>query len=630
MRFAWHQRIESAQFQMKTLFKMALLFGALESATLPPAEAQQPLSADSRLSGNVTIEAGSLPIGALLAKLPMAGKPEILADRAAREERVTVYAANQPLHRIMGGLSHLMNYGWTADETQPASRYTLARTRWAENYERRLWRETLARGAKPLFQLAEHLNIPRETAEKRWKAIFAEHTQEEPLLKQNLYYLGRDGPRTVIEILAAMTEDQKWTLLEDQRLILAGSALTERERAHARNLGVDQGKLLARIGKLAEGETPDSTVEWAEKLGVQLKVEEDPLTGRVVGFDYGAGTPANMAAGYFGHLPKSDDVLPVRGDPYHRRKDDGKPQFPDLEKQPFPAAFQAKRGQLSTWPDMMRELHRLLPYPLYADDYLAYPAARDRHGERHPGLPEHVPPFPSLKGMSLAQALDALCNHFHRLWWREGGSLYFRSRTWFIERQYEVPQPILDAIHSTLGVRGEIDAATLLSLASLTAKQLHGLDRVMGKVAGGDEDRETVFSYYGSQPRWGAHEFLNVFAALDSNRQKQVFSPQGLPLAGMNRRQRDALISMLAVEHGADALRNYPDLSLQIEQIKYPEMGGPTRVRILEVRARCWGGVGAARSNAEYAAGFDLACRLPRDPPADERASPIKDGRTSR
>src|SRR5262249_42671788 len=145
------------------------------------------------------------------------------------------------------------------------------------------------------------------------------------------------------------------------------------------------------------------------------------------------------------------------------------------------------RGNKSTWPDVMRELHRLLPMPIYADDYLVCPAARDRHGIRHPDLPDKTPPFPSLNGLSLARGLDVLCRHFHRLWWTDGISLYFRSRTWFIERQYEVPQSVLDVIQTALSKNDEIDISTLVTLSALSSKQLAGLRRIMANVAAGDD-----------------------------------------------------------------------------------------------------------------------------------------------
>jgi hypothetical protein len=70
-----------------------------------------------------------------------------------------------------------------------------------------------------------------------------------------------------------------------------------------------------------------------------------------------------------------------------------------------------------------------MSFPLLSDHSTAMPDPKDRSKTA----------LPKLEGLNLAAALDAHRSQYGRLWWYENGTLLFRSRTWLIERQYEVP-----------------------------------------------------------------------------------------------------------------------------------------------------------------------------------------------
>ena len=193
----------------------------------------------------------------------------------------------------------------------------------------------------------------------------------------------------------------------------------------------------------------------------------DPVTGAVL--SYGTGLSRFYGgSGNFRDLPAPADLLPVRGRPYNINPE-GKmlrPTYPELAHQPFPAEFKLDNDADCTWREVVQQLAMHLKSPLFSDDYGFTYSPKARGGSKLPGLAKR----------NLVQGLDALCNHYRYLWWYEDGMFFFRSRTWFLEKQYEVPPPTLALLQKHLQAEGRLDVACLDALSQLTLRQLQGLN----------------------------------------------------------------------------------------------------------------------------------------------------------
>lgn len=538
----------------------------------------QVLSSDPRLSAKITIEDGGKSLKVLFGSLTADNRPKLLLRRDIEWERVSVFANERPLHLVLSDLGMLLNYSWRAGKTEPPEEYEIAPTASSLAFERNLLRETLSRGAEPLTRLVPYLRISPDEAKERYSAALKGKPIDDPVLDSNIFYIGREGSRTAIAAFGALTPDQRWTILSDGRVILSPSTMTADERTIVRNIGVESARLLERIGKQEEGVSADSAGEWAEKLGLQLYANRDALGGRVLSYGYSTeGSLGRWGGGDFRQVPSRPDVLPVRGNPYVKHVPGEKRPETDFDSVPFPANFKLTSHDTATWPDVLKELHRHLKQSLVSDDYQVHSRAIDRRGT----------PLPDLRRLTLSQGLDAVCRHFRRLWWRQDDTIFFRSRTWFIERQYEPPQPVIEEIRGSLEKTGLMDASALVAVSTLDPWQLDGLMWMMTVASlnssGLDQD-----DWLEAHPRWVECSLLRLFVKLNDPQKRKVMGADGLPLAEMSEAHKNELLSILALERGSWALRRYPDLRLQIIQ---NQSVSPVDVntRRVALSFRCWG-----------------------------------------
>jgi hypothetical protein len=143
---------------------------------------------------------------------------------------------------------------------------------------------------------------------------------------------------------------------------------------------------------------------------------------------------------------------------------------------------------------------------------------------------EHNPPVLALEKMSVAKALDALCVRFGKIWWREGDALFFRSRTWFLDRRFQVPPPVLAALQQQLRARGKLDRQGVELLAGLNDQQIRGLDLLVQ-----EQSKRWV-----PWPASTMYRPLRAYAQLRIDQQEQVLRPEGLAVAKMTPAQRYA------------------------------------------------------------------------------------------
>jgi hypothetical protein len=253
--------------------------------------------------------------------------------------------------------------------------------------------------------------------------------------------------------------------------------------------------------------------------------------------------------------PRPLELFPVRGRPYERRPGAQVPVFDDLKRIPFPAGFKLDSTETEDWPEVMEKLARCVPMSLFSDHFTALPHPKDR-GIKAP---------PNLKGLSLAEGLDALCDYYGRLWWRDQDALFFRSRRWFVDRLYEVPPPVLAFLRQELAAHAKLDAEGLTALSRLTFRQLEGLNAASALAELGIR-RGMVLFYRDPQGARAAHGYLQVYATLNETQKGKVLTPSGLPIAEMAPEQQQALVQMLVVERGHTILDRLADFRLRAHQ----------------------------------------------------------------
>ena len=74
--------------------------------------------------------------------------------------------------------------------------------------------------------------------------------------------------------------------------------------------------------------------------------------------------------------------------------------------------------------------------------------------------------------------MDALCRHEGYLWWtRADGTLLFRKRDWYEQRQYEVPDRWLSETAQRIKAQNNVPTlADFLRVRDLTARQILGMN----------------------------------------------------------------------------------------------------------------------------------------------------------
>ncbi|HZO88539.1 MAG TPA: hypothetical protein VFB38_09380 [Chthonomonadaceae bacterium] len=532
------------------------------------AAAQEPSTRKAEpLAAAVTLARREQTLEELVRGLNAPGRPQLEAGRALKWDRATVFAHGIPLRRLQSGLSKLFNAAWMEEASAPPpGKYTLIQGQRAQDYEAQLWRETLEQRATPLFKLAGYLKTPPEEFKRLEQSLEANHQEpEDPQLRDgNVWYLSHADSRAALELALTLSSEQLYSLLSDERYFLPWSAMTPRQRELAQilalNIGKDrQNNAEQGIAPFRKGERAEDSVEWLKQFGLVLHAEIDPATDAWIGFGYGLGGMNYAGVSPQGALPMTD-LLPVRGYPYKRQRGTQPPAYPDLERTPFPPEFKLDPNKTTTWTQVVAELSRHLSLPLFSDAFTFRFVPRQRDSAN----------LPDLSKLSLAEGLDALCSRYHYLWWYEDGMLFFRNRTWFIERQYEVPPPVLALLRRQLETSGQFDTQALDALSRLTRRQLEGLNALTALDKGGLKlsytDPEAYERLRGDSLARGAYSYLQVYAQLNEEQKRQALSPQGLPLAQMSPAQQQALLQILFMELWSELPAPPADISFRVEQ----------------------------------------------------------------
>lgn len=555
----------------RTLAKTALPLCLLAAVLLAPpcliaAWGQQNtltlLLRDERLSAPITVSLPAQPVDEVLRRLSGSSPSRLQANRPLAWERVSLFARDIPLQQILLGLSDLLNAEWESqgDGEQP-QRQVLVQSVRARRYEERLWRDTRERASQPLFALAHYTRTPAQQWAKREKSL-GETEPDDPLLSYtNLKSLAQPSSHAALQLLTTLSLAQRQTLLEYGRLFLRWRAMSPRQRElTAAMVGDPQGSNNAyRYGDRLPGEVAQKNAEeslaWLEQFGLVLYAGMDPATGAVVSYGIDLGS-AQFPYAFFGHALFEPSLLPVRGRPYPPPPDAVPAVYDDLERMPFPPKFRLSTDRAYAWSEVVEQLSQHLPMPLFSDDFTGTRDPRSRIE------------LPDLARLNLAEALDALCKAHGRLWWREGDALFFRSRTWFVERRYEVPPPTLALLSERLGKEHRLDTVVVAALSRLTLQQLQGLAGAANFQLDRGHARLRGSVFFQAQR---AFLFLQFYSTLSASQQRQVLSSQGLTWERMPLSQQHAFFDLAAISQGRRVLKERDRLSFRIPQEKpYP------------------------------------------------------------
>lgn len=494
--------------------------------------------------------------------------------------------------------------------------------------EQRLWRNTLDRAIKPVMDLARYA---ARTPVSRWvkvKASLAGAQSEDPVLgRNNLSGLVLPSSHAALALVDTITLDQGRTLADAGTLVLPWAAMTPRQRNFAlascvrgvgRSFWGGEHALSAETARAID----QQEAEWVRRFGVALFVHKDAASGGVKSLSIGRGD----LPGWYGSFESVDFVrslLPVRGSPYppapplkgQEAMNDATdtaaapaavpapPSYDDLERMPFPAEAAKKVAEGADWAKILAQLSRSVDMPVLSD---AFSAARSLRVASSSTTP------PSLAGLSLAQGLDILCQAQGYLWWRENGALFFRSRTWFIEKLYEVPPPVLERLSEQTDGGTRLTAEALDTLASLTLHQIEGLAGLGVTRAPG----ASANSFAAHEPMMAGMDtpyvfpLLELWAQLPPAQKQAVLSESGLPPSALTNAQEQRCLTLVASRYGREALSAPNTLRLHIRTLGQPapRTTANSRPGELDQQGEAHLGSRAARVNEDSAS----AVREPR------------------
>jgi hypothetical protein len=564
-----------------------------QKPSLPNAvPAQATLSAEWRdpaLNTLVNVVSSGQTVQELLQAMNAPERPTLQAQEPVGWQHVTVYAHQQPVEKIMTGLKTLFNGVWGHNVSDPAQvRYVLKSTGRAQEYDKELYRLTLERGAEPMLRLMEYLKAPIEEYARLNDKYWKDHIElKDPLLRENLGSLASRGGRNGLEFLTTLSPEQRFALLSEGTYFIPMSVMTEQQRRLTHQMGLETGRVKAKLGKMEDGETQEDSTIIGDRFGLMLTSRVHPVTGAFLGFGISTGVGGGGGGGAE-EMPPPAPLLAVRGNPYHYSPGSKikLPVYPDLQQKPFPGEFKLEKGREYAWHDVLAELAKYVSLPIYSDDFGYTTVPQDRlYGDVYTdvGTRRHLlAERPKLTSLKLPEALDVLCSQYGYLWWYQDGTLFFRSRTWFIEQLYEVPPPVLALVRHQIETEGNLNVAGLTALSGLTKKQLVGLSVTnltygpgevsrRTEVGGRQYDREVrEFQRADTELAW---EGLQVFALLNEEQKTKVLLPEGLLFAEMPYAAQQGMFHALYTRQSI-ALLNQPE---EVHLRAYQRMTPPER-----------------------------------------------------
>jgi len=508
---------------------IAIAAAAAASAThpAPPGEVARP--ADDRPMGTpVTLERDAVTLQELLTALGDQADFKLAAGRDVQWDQVTLHVRDRPIDQVMTDLAELLNYSW---ERGPREQRILSPDLRARAHEEDLRQRWYGAAVDLLLEYAALARRPPEYYIRLKETLRGKPPPDRRLRPPALDIVTRPGSHASLRLLFTLSREQLLALVSANEL---GYYLPWREMSPA------QREMALQIADEMEAPRPHGTPSlpdarrWVQQMGLRLLVYLGNGTHHPSGYMVFMGK-ALLEAGFAISTSPAPRPAEARGRPYparDSRRDRGvRPlaEYQDLEEMPFPARG-FRQSFPSTWPEVFAQLAERLPFALYSDSFAAPPVGRDARAFLNSGEESGNPPLLPLEQMSVAAVLDALCVRHGKIWWREGDALFFRGRTWFLERLAQPPPPVVATLRRQLQAHGKLDAHGVTLLARLTYPQFEGLQRLV------EEDLKRRVAW----PTPTMYRLLQAYETLTEEQQAQVLADGGLPLGQMTPAQQHA------------------------------------------------------------------------------------------
>jgi hypothetical protein len=459
----------------------------LEAALCAPA-ASDPFAGDTRLDQPASLSIEGMALSDLMSWLSAKSGVSLSTARALGDEKVVVFTQARPLRQTLKDIASLFNFRWErrSPENQVPT-YQLTSDRSVQRYDEELLQRV---AEKMLSKLEAQVRGLRETPDE-----LNRRDESDDIRKR----LSTPDTRLATEFYGLLGPDQKRKLFSIGRLRLPFRALPERHKQVLRQMAARSVRAnLADLepGALSVEDYVRHNIDRLEATGALFKlVRYSPRNYTTVWLSLGSYGGAVTC-----ELTDSGEwQFPPHGNPYPRdemgKRKEARQR--NAESRPAKSELPLIKDILSAAnedaaPDRLRALSRRSGQSVIGDYYRTKPHAGRRYPASPPDADEKV------------QALNDLANKDGSLWWSEGQTLFFRSRSWYERRLYEVPDSWLLSVSSKLkSQKGKPTYDDLQRLAELTPLQIQGL--MSGHRKSGDLMFKTEFDVY-FQP--GLHELL--------------------------------------------------------------------------------------------------------------------------
>jgi hypothetical protein len=474
---------------------------------------------------------------------PLEVRPDI------QEEKIFAFSKDRTTAEVTKDIANLLGGTWRAiPNIEKPESYLLTKTFEANRREEAFWAYLKSQAVAPYRKLMGYLKEDPETFRKlEAKANEQGGQPEDPALQNgNLFYLRNAPNRTALALLCSLSDDQIFEGMKQGRLFLSARSLSLAQQQAVQGLTQFAGNLLAISDPTEKQARARETIQFGNEMGIWLYLPLDPLKGDVpqFGFGFGGMQYIGMSGG-----TSSDNVCTYfqeRGNPYIALPPRRIPQYRELEGKVFPAEIDTSAWNNATWGEVVGTLAKHLPFPLYSDSFAFLPTPQDRGNL----------PLVDLANKPLSKALDILCNRYHYLWWYQDGAILFRSRSWLLEKRYEVPNSTLTLLEKQLKAKGRLDNEGINALAELTPQQLEGLEVLSVTAKGGlrlaASDKDAYMRLRTGTDTYSAYHYLRLFKHLSTEQKREVMEPAGIPIERMSREQQQALANILKESQGSE------------------------------------------------------------------------------
>ena len=546
---------------------------AVALSTEPPT-VESLMAKEEAFQVNNTLRLQNIGIRSLLRRLAGRNQKYLDVRPDMQEERVTAFIRSRSTALATKDIANLLGGMWRAiPSTEHTEGYTILHNARAISREEELWAKVKTAAIEPYHKLVRYLKISPEEYRKLEAELRQEKKEaDDPLFHNgNLFSLRYTPARTAIALLGTLSDEQIFEGIKSQRYFLSARSMTDTQKRLALELAKYAGTASEQEGgESNRGVRLSERAQFAREFGIFFYFSLDPLKACLPRFEVGFGGAILAGASMGKETDFSQDLLPVRGSPYAHPITKRLPKYPELESQTFPEAIDTAQWKNATWDEVLTTLSANLNLPLYSDSYSYLPTPQER-GDL---------PIPDLVKKSMPEALDALCNRYHYLWWYQDGAILFRSRTWFIEKLYEVPFPTITLLEKQLKAKQGLDADAITALADLTPRQMEGLGVMAVSAQGGlqlaSANREAYRSVRGTGNAYRSYNYLRVFKLLSADQKREAMGAAGIPFEHLSKEQQRTLSFVLIQELGSEVGYQPKDIFFKVKQSPLAESSDNT------------------------------------------------------